>query len=62
MNVASIFLLLSGWAIVLSSIVLFSGAALRECFVLAGMCLQAFGLVLAFFGAHGQSSRRRMLE
>lgn len=62
MKIAGIFLLFAGWGIVLSAIVLFSQTALRECFVLAGMFLEAFGLFIIFRGAHERSDRGRMLE
>ncbi len=62
MKLAGIFLLLAGWGIVLSAIILFSQASLRECFVLAGMCLEACGLFMTFRGAHGRSDSGRMLE
>jgi hypothetical protein len=61
-KLAGMFLLLAGWGIVLSAIILFSQTSLRECFVLAGMCLEAFGLFLTFRGTHGRSDRGRMLE
>lgn len=62
MKIAGILLLSTGWGIVLSAIILFSQATLRECFVLAGLCLEALGLFMTFRGAHGRSDRGRMLE
>ena len=62
MKLAGIFLLIAGWGIVLSAIVLFSQMALRECFVLAGMCLEASGLFMTFRGSRGRSDRGRMVE
>uniref|UniRef100_E6Q0G3 Uncharacterized protein n=1 Tax=mine drainage metagenome TaxID=410659 RepID=E6Q0G3_9ZZZZ len=62
MKLAGIFLLFAGWGIVLSAIVLFSQAISRGSFVLAGMCLEAFGLFLTFRSSHGHSERGRMVE
>jgi hypothetical protein len=41
-------LLLAGWLLVLGAIVLFPAAGLRAAFVLAGVAVEALGLVLAF--------------
>lgn len=56
MKLAGIFLLLAGWGIVLSAIVLFPHEMPRDSFVLAGICLEAFGLAIAFRG-HSDSGR-----
>lgn len=56
MKLAAIFLLLAGWGIVLSAIVLFPHEMPRGGFVLAGMCLEALGLAIAFRG-HSDSGR-----
>jgi hypothetical protein len=48
MKLAGFLLLPAGWLIVLSAVVLFSGAGARWSFVVAGLCLEAVGLALAF--------------
>lgn len=48
MKLAGMFLLLAGWGIVVSAIVLFPHPLPRALFVLAGLCLQILGLGLAF--------------
>ncbi len=48
MKLAGMFLLLAGWGIVVSAIVLFPHPLPRAVFVLAGLCLQIIGLGLAF--------------
>lgn len=56
MKLAGLFLLLAGWGIVLGAIVLFPHEMPRNVFVLAGICLEALGLVLAFRG-HSERGR-----
>jgi uncharacterized membrane protein len=46
MKLAGLFLLPAGWAIVTSALVLFAQAGPRSIFVLAGLCIEAAGLVL----------------
>lgn len=41
-------LLLAGWALVLSALILLRAMVPRTVFVLAGMAVEALGLVLAF--------------
>jgi hypothetical protein len=41
-------MLLAGWFLVLSAIVLFAAPALRGGFVLIGIAVEAVGMVLAF--------------
>ena len=48
MKFAGMMLLLSGWIIVISSVVLLSAAVSRDIFFLAGLGMQALGLVFAF--------------
>lgn len=48
MKVAGFFLLCAGFAIVLCTFILLSATAPRAAFVLAGIAVQALGLVLAF--------------
>jgi hypothetical protein len=48
MRLAGMFLLLAGWGIVVSAVVLFPRPVPRVLFVLAGLGLQALGLSLAF--------------
>jgi len=47
MRVAGFLLLLAGWAIVLSAAALLKPSAARAAFVLAGVGVEALGLVLA---------------
>jgi hypothetical protein len=48
MKLAGMLLLLAGWGIVVSAVVLFPRPVARALFVLAGLGVQALGLVLAF--------------
>lgn len=47
MRVAGMLLLLAGWGIILSALVLLSPAATRIIFLVAGLGVEALGLVLA---------------
>ena len=46
MKAAGLLLLLAGWAIVLTAIVLLPGGAARVAFVFAGIGIEALGMVL----------------
>ena len=48
MNFLGFLMLLAGWFLVLAAIVLFASPPLRAAFVLAGIAVEALGLVLAF--------------
>jgi hypothetical protein len=48
MKLAGMLLLLAGWGIVVSAVVLFPRPVSRALFVLAGLCVQGLGLTLAF--------------
>jgi hypothetical protein len=48
MKLAGMLLLLAGWGIVVSAVVLFPRPGARALFVLAGLGVQTLGLVLAF--------------
>ena len=48
MKLAGFLLLLAGWAIVICALALLASAAQRGGFVLAGIGVEALGLVLAF--------------
>ena len=48
MKAVSFLMLLAGWFLVLSAIVLFGAQPLRAAFVLAGFAVEALGLFLAF--------------
>ncbi|MGA7796743.1 MAG: hypothetical protein WCA19_27250 [Candidatus Acidiferrales bacterium] len=48
MKVLGFLLLLAGWFLVLAAIVLFAAPPLRAAFVLAGVAVEALGLILAF--------------
>ncbi len=48
MKLAGMFLLLAGWGIVVSAVLLFPRPLSRGLFVLAGLAVQAIGLILAF--------------
>jgi hypothetical protein len=48
MKLAGMLLLLAGWGILVSAIVLFPLPTTRALFVLAGLGVQALGLILAF--------------
>ena len=50
MRPAGVFLLMAGWIIVLSAVVLFSNELERGGFVLAGVCLEVLGLAFMFRG------------
>ena len=47
MKLAGFLLLIAGWALVLSALILLSTAAMRGLFVTAGLGVEALGLVLA---------------
>ncbi len=47
MKLAGFLLLVAGWGIVLSALVLLASPPLRSGFVLAGIAIEAFGLALA---------------
>ena len=46
MKLAGFLLLLAGWGIVLSAVVLLTSVPPRACFVLAGMGVEVMGLIL----------------
>jgi hypothetical protein len=48
MKAVGFLMLLAGWLLVLSAIVLLASPALRTAFVLAGVAVEALGMVLAF--------------
>jgi len=48
MKLAGMLLLLAGWGIVVSAVVLFPRPLIRALFALAGLGVQKLGLVLAF--------------
>lgn len=48
MKAAGFLMLVAGWLLVLSAVVLFSAPTLRSAFVLAGMAVEALGVVFAF--------------
>ncbi len=48
MKVVGFVLLLAGWFLALAAIVLFASPPLRAAFVLAGVAIEALGLILAF--------------
>ena len=48
MRFAGMLLLLAGWGIVISAVVLFPQSMTRSLFVVAGMGVQGLGLFLAF--------------
>jgi hypothetical protein len=48
MKAVGFLMLLAGWFLVLSAIVLFAAPALRGGFVLIGIAVEAVGMVLAF--------------
>jgi hypothetical protein len=48
MKLAGMLLLLAGWGIVVSAVVLFPRPMARALFVLAGLGVQQLGLILAF--------------
>jgi hypothetical protein len=48
MKLAGMLLLLAGWGIVVSAIVLFTVPMTRALFVFAGLGVQGLGLILAF--------------
>ena len=50
MKLAGMLLLLAGWGIVVSAVVLFPRPMARALFVLAGLGVQGLGLILAFRG------------
>jgi hypothetical protein len=47
MKLAGLLLLLAGWAIVVSAVALLPSSGPRAAFVLAGLAVELFGLVLA---------------
>jgi hypothetical protein len=48
MKILGFLMLLAGWFLVLAAIVLFASPPLRDAFVLAGVAVEALGLILAF--------------
>ena len=48
MKAVGFLLLLAGWFLALAAIVLFASPPLRGAFVLAGIAVEALGLILAF--------------
>jgi hypothetical protein len=48
MKVLGFLMLLAGWFLVLAAIVLFASLPLRAVFVLAGIAVEALGLIFAF--------------
>jgi len=48
MKVLGFLMLLAGWFLALAAIVLFAAPPLRASFVLAGIAVEALGLILAF--------------
>ena len=48
MKAVSFLMLLAGWFLVLAAIVLFASPSLRAAFVLAGIAVEALGLILVF--------------
>ena len=48
MKVVSLLLLLAGWFLVLAAVVLFASPPSRAGFVLAGIAVEALGLILIF--------------
>ena len=48
MKLAGMLLLLAGWGIVVSAVVLFPRPVSRSLFVLSGLAVQGLGLILAF--------------
>jgi hypothetical protein len=54
---AGLFLLLAGWCIIIAALVLFPPALSRHMFVVAGLGVQVFGLILAFRAEHGWKSK-----
>jgi hypothetical protein len=48
MKVLGFLMLLAGWFLVLAAIVLFASQPLRAAFVLAGVAVEALGLIFAF--------------
>jgi hypothetical protein len=48
MKVVGFLMLLAGWFLVLAAIVLFAAPSLRAAFVLAGIAVEALGLILVF--------------
>jgi hypothetical protein len=50
MKLAGLLLLLAGWGIVVSAVVLYPRPISRALFVLAGLSVQGLGLILAFRG------------
>ncbi len=48
MRLAALFLLLSGWGIVLAALALLGASPARAAFVWAGIAVEALGLVLLF--------------
>lgn len=48
MKAVGFLMLLAGWFLALAAIVLFASTALRAAFVLAGIAVQALGLIFAF--------------
>ena len=51
MKLAGMLLLLAGWVIVVSALVLFARTGPRDLFVLCGLGVELLGLMLAFRGS-----------
>jgi len=52
MKAVGFVMLLAGWLLVLAAIVLFTSPALRTAFILAGIAVEALGMILAFRSHH----------
>ncbi len=48
MKAVGFLMLLAGWFLVLSAIVLFASPSLRAAFVLAGVAVESLGMIIAF--------------
>lgn len=57
MKLLGFLLLPAGWGIVLTALVLFPLPAWRNCFVVAGICIQIIGFALIF---HRMSRRKEL--
>jgi hypothetical protein len=58
MKLAGLFLLLAGWGIVLTAVILLAPALAQTCFVLAGVGVEGLGLVLLVRSHPVMSGRR----
>jgi hypothetical protein len=59
MKIAGFFLLLAGWGLVLAAVVLLRGAGAGVAFVLAGVGVEALGLVLVVRAHLAQLKKER---